>query len=72
MVFQNHSLLPWMTCFDNVHLAFERVFGATEDKAQLKHRTHDALKLVGLAHAEMKRPDEVSGGMKRCSCPTAS
>ena len=27
VVFQNHSLLPWMTCFGNVHLAVERVFG---------------------------------------------
>src|SRR5688572_2388821 len=36
VVFQNHSLLPWLTCFDNVHLAVERVFGATENKAQLK------------------------------------
>ncbi len=65
VVFQNHSLLPWMTCFDNVHLAVERVFGSTESKAQLKQRTHDALGLVGLAHAEMKRPGEVSGGMKQ-------
>ena len=65
VVFQNHSLLPWMTCFGNVHLAVERVFGATESKAQLKQRTHDALKLVGLGHAEMKRPGEVSGGMKQ-------
>ena len=65
VVFQNHSLLPWMTCFDNVHLAVERVFGATETRAQLKERTHDALKLVGLSHAEEKRPGEVSGGMKQ-------
>ncbi|MCK7502317.1 MAG: hypothetical protein MZW92_79950 [Comamonadaceae bacterium] len=27
VVFQNHSLLPWLTCFDNVYLAVERVFG---------------------------------------------
>ncbi len=65
VVFQNHSLLPWMTCFDNVHLAVERVFGNTESKARLKERTHDALKLVGLGHAETKRPGEVSGGMKQ-------
>ena len=65
VVFQNHSLLPWMTCFDNVHLAVERVFGATETKAKLKERTHDALKLVGLTPAEQKRPGEVSGGMKQ-------
>ena len=30
VVFQNHSLLPWMTCFGNVHLAVERVFGGKE------------------------------------------
>ena len=28
VVFQNHSLLPWLTCFENVYLAVERVFGA--------------------------------------------
>ncbi|MBL8381483.1 MAG: ABC transporter ATP-binding protein [Burkholderiales bacterium] len=65
VVFQNHSLLPWMTCFDNVHLAVERVFGGSEPKARLKARTHDALALVGLAHAEHKRPGEISGGMKQ-------
>jgi nitrate/nitrite transport system ATP-binding protein len=65
VVFQNHSLLPWLTCFDNVYLAVERVFGATEDRASLKRRTHAALALVGLAHAEAKRPGEVSGGMKQ-------
>ena len=34
VVFQNHSLLPWLTCFDNVYLAVERVFGANESKAE--------------------------------------
>lgn len=65
VVFQNHSLLPWLTCFGNVHLAVERVFGANESKADLKRRTHDALKLVGLTHAEHKLPHEISGGMKQ-------
>jgi len=65
VVFQNHSLLPWLTCFDNVHLAVERVFGATENKASLKMRTRDALALVGLSHAEHKLPGEISGGMKQ-------
>lgn len=65
VVFQNHSLLPWMTCFENVHLGVERVFGATESKAQLKARTHDTLSLVGLTHAENKYPHEISGGMKQ-------
>jgi len=65
VVFQNHSLLPWLDCFDNVHLAVERVFGGSESKADLKRRTHEALALVGLAHAEHKLPHEVSGGMKQ-------
>ncbi|MBL8380267.1 MAG: ABC transporter ATP-binding protein [Burkholderiales bacterium] len=65
VVFQNHSLLPWLTCFDNVYLAVERVFGDFEDRASLKRRTHAALELVGLAHAEAKRPGEISGGMKQ-------
>jgi nitrate/nitrite transport system ATP-binding protein len=65
VVFQNHSLLPWLTCFENVHLAVERVFGATENKAQLLARTHDALALVHLTHAEQKLPNEISGGMKQ-------
>jgi nitrate/nitrite transport system ATP-binding protein len=65
VVFQNHSLLPWLTCFDNVYLAVERVFGKTEKKPQLKQRTHEALALVGLTHAEQKFPNEISGGMKQ-------
>ena len=65
VVFQNHSLLPWLTCFDNVYLSVERVFAETETRAQLKDRTHAALKLVGLTHAEQKHPNEISGGMKQ-------
>ena len=63
VVFQNHSLLPWLTCFDNVYLAVERVFA--EKKSVLRERTHAALALVGLAHAEAKYPHEISGGMKQ-------
>ena len=65
VVFQNHSLLPWLTCFDNIYLAVERVFGAKESKAQLQDRTDAALALVGLTHAGQKRPGEISGGMKQ-------
>ena len=73
VVFQNHSLLPWLTCFENVYLAVDRVFGASdrvsgrpsENKAQLKARTEAALHLVGLDHAAQKRPGEISGGMKQ-------
>ena len=65
VVFQNHSLLPWLTCFENVYLSVERVFAEAESKSQLKDRTHAALKLVGLSHAEQKHPGEISGGMKQ-------
>ena len=65
VVFQNHSLLPWLTCFENVYLAVERVFSATENKAHLKARTEAALALVGLTPAAQKRPGEISGGMKQ-------
>ena len=63
VVFQNHSLLPWLSCFDNVHLAVERVF--REPRSRLRQRTHAALELVGLSHAEHKYPQELSGGMKQ-------
>jgi len=65
VVFQNHSLLPWLTCYENVHLAVERVFGRAESRAQLKERSDAALALVGLSHARDKRPGEISGGMKQ-------
>jgi nitrate/nitrite transport system ATP-binding protein len=65
VVFQNHSLLPWLTCAENIYLAVERVFGASENRAQLKARTLNALDLVQLGHAADKRPNEISGGMKQ-------
>ncbi len=64
VVFQNHSLLPWLTCFENVYLAVERVF-SSETKVNLEARTYAALELVGLSHADEKRPNEISGGMKQ-------
>jgi nitrate/nitrite transport system ATP-binding protein len=65
VVFQNHSLLPWLSCFENVHLGVERVFGARENRSQLEARTIAALELVGMGHAGAKRPNEISGGMKQ-------
>jgi nitrate/nitrite transport system ATP-binding protein len=65
VVFQNHSLLPWLSCTDNVLLAVERVFGEKESKAALHDRVLAALDLVGMSHAAAKRPHEISGGMKQ-------
>lgn len=65
VVFQNHSLLPWLNCFENVYLAVERVFGTKEGKEKLKARTNDALEMVHMSHAAQKLPHEISGGMKQ-------
>ncbi len=65
VVFQNHSLLPWLSCLDNVLLAVDSVFAATEPRARRRERARAALALVGLTHAEAKRPHEISGGMKQ-------
>lgn len=65
VVFQNHSLLPWLSCFDNVYLAVERVFGTLERKSKLRDRTQAAIEMVGLTAAANKMPHEVSGGMKQ-------
>lgn len=65
VVFQNHNLLPWMTCFQNIYLGVERVFGHAESKTQLQERTRAALRLVGLEKAADRYPQEISGGMKQ-------
>jgi nitrate/nitrite transport system ATP-binding protein len=65
VVFQNHSLLPWLTCFENIYLAVERVFGATESKAQLKAAHQRRTGPGGPDAAAQKRPGEISGGMKQ-------
>ena len=65
VVFQNHSLLPWLNCFENVYLAVERVFSAKEGKEALRARTHAALEMVHMGHAAQKLPHEISGGMKQ-------
>lgn len=65
VVFQNHSLLPWLTCAQNIELGVERVFGEAENKANVKERVTAALELVGLTHAAHKHPHEISGGMKQ-------
>lgn len=65
VVFQNHSLLPWLTAYENVELAVEQVFGKKKSKAETKEWIEHNLKLVHMDHAMHKRPDEISGGMKQ-------
>ena len=65
VVFQNHSLLPWLTAYQNVELAVEQVFGKTMSKKSKKEWIEHNLKLVHMDHAMYKRPNEISGGMKQ-------
>jgi nitrate/nitrite transport system ATP-binding protein len=64
VVFQNHSLLPWLTVYENVKLAVDKVWSA-ESKPKRHERILAALNLVHMAHALDKRPSEISGGMKQ-------
>jgi nitrate/nitrite transport system ATP-binding protein len=64
VVFQNHSLLPWLTCRENVRLAVDQVFG-NKTRAERAAWVDENLALVRMgAHAD-KRPGEISGGMKQ-------
>jgi len=65
VVFQNHSLLPWLTVYDNVRLAVDKVFGGTKSRAERDAWTLHNLDLVQMTHAKDKRPAEISGGMKQ-------
>jgi nitrate/nitrite transport system ATP-binding protein len=65
VVFQNHSLLPWLTVYDNVRLAVDKVHGGVKTRAERDEWTRHNLALVGMDHALDKRPQEISGGMKQ-------
>jgi nitrate/nitrite transport system ATP-binding protein len=65
VVFQNHALLPWLSVYDNVRLAVDKVFQAARTRAERHDWTLHKLELVQMAHAKDKRPAEISGGMKQ-------
>lgn len=65
VIFQNHSLLPWLTVYDNVRLAVDKVCSATRSKAERDEWTRENLALVHMEEAMHKRPFEISGGMKQ-------
>jgi nitrate/nitrite transport system ATP-binding protein len=65
VVFQQHSLLPWLTVYDNVRLAVDQVFGRTKTRKERHAWTLHNLDLVHMAHALDRRPGEISGGMKQ-------
>ena len=65
VVFQNHSLLPWLTVYENVRLAVDQVFKKTKTRQERHEWTLHNLELVHMSHALERKPDEISGGMKQ-------
>ncbi|MFO1188914.1 MAG: ABC transporter ATP-binding protein [Alphaproteobacteria bacterium] len=65
VVFQNHSLLPWLTVYENVRLAVDKTMGRTRSRSDRHDWTLRQLELVQMADARGKRPAEISGGMKQ-------
>jgi nitrate/nitrite transport system ATP-binding protein len=64
VVFQNYSLLPWLTAYGNVRLGIDQVF-PTWSKEQRRARAEQYLAMVNLTAARDKRPSELSGGMRQ-------
>lgn len=64
VVFQNHSLLPWLSVYQNIEMAVKKVM-PTLTPRELKERVETYISMVNLDHAKDKRPDEISGGMKQ-------
>ncbi len=65
VVFQNHSLMPWLSAYENVELAVRQVFRKSMTRQQRREWVHHNLELVHMGHAAEKRPDELSGGMRQ-------
>src|SRR6187399_1008036 len=65
VVFQNHSLLPWLTVYENVRLGVDKVFAKTKTRKERDAWVMHNLALVQMTHAADKRPSEISGGMKQ-------
>ncbi|WP_373082855.1 ABC transporter ATP-binding protein [Zhongshania sp.] len=65
VVFQHHSLFPWLTVFENVEIAVKQVFKGKKSKAEIRQWVDYNLALVHMSHASHKLPAEISGGMKQ-------
>lgn len=65
VVFQNHSLMPWLSVYENVELAVNQVFRKTKSRAERREWIEHNLQLVNMDHALDKLPGEISGGMKQ-------
>ncbi|MGB3799279.1 MAG: ABC transporter ATP-binding protein [Lewinella sp.] len=64
IIFQNYSLLPWYTVFQNVALAVDEVYPGWSKQEREVH-VRKFVEMVGLSHAVDKRPNELSGGMRQ-------
>jgi len=64
VVFQNYSLMPWLTVFENVALAVDEIFKEWPLE-QRKVHTEKYIEMVGLGHAIDRKPQELSGGMRQ-------
>jgi len=65
VVFQNHSLLPWLTVYQNVEIAVDKIFGRTRTAAERRDWILRNLEMVHMEHALHRLPSEISGGMKQ-------
>ncbi|MBR0669180.1 ABC transporter ATP-binding protein [Roseomonas hellenica] len=65
VVFQNHSLLPWLTCAENIRLAVDQTLSRQMSRAERAGWVAHNLALVRMTQAADKRPHEISGGMKQ-------
>lgn len=65
VVFQNHSLLPWLTVYENVALAVDKIFGNKKSASERREWAEHNLAKVGMDHALNRLPAEISGGMKQ-------
>jgi nitrate/nitrite transport system ATP-binding protein len=65
VVFQNHSLLPWLTVYQNVELAVDKIFRDSKTKAERRDWILHNLEMVHMEHALDRLPSQVSGGMKQ-------
>jgi nitrate/nitrite transport system ATP-binding protein len=65
VVFQNHSLLPWLTVYQNVEIAVAKIFASSKSAAERKEWILHNLDMVNMSHAMHRLPSEISGGMKQ-------
>jgi nitrate/nitrite transport system ATP-binding protein len=65
VVFQNHSLLPWLTVYQNVEIAVDKIFRDSRSAAERKEWILHNLAMVNMSHALHRLPSEISGGMKQ-------